>query len=105
MKVQLAFACLVLLAVPAGAQHPTLPEPPGAVVISEPEDDLRARLQDELPRLLQKAEIPGISISVIRDGQLYWTGTAGLANLSEPALVTSDTVFQAASLSKPVFAY
>ncbi|HYN19447.1 MAG TPA: serine hydrolase [Thermoanaerobaculia bacterium] len=105
MKVQLAFACLVLLAVPAGAQHTTLPEPPGAVMISEPEDDLRARLQDELPRLLQKAEIPGISISVIRDGQLYWTGTAGMANLSEPALVTADTVFQAASLSKPVFAY
>lgn len=106
MKVQLAVLGFVLLAAPAVAQHTLPPNAQGTVVISEPEDDLRARLQDELPKLLQKAEIPGISMAVIRDGQLYWAGTAGLATLgAEPSLVISDTVFQAASLSKPVFAY
>ncbi len=46
-----------------------------------------------------------MSIGLIRDGKLVWTGTFGVANSKTNAPVTGKTVFEAASLSKPVFAY
>jgi CubicO group peptidase (beta-lactamase class C family) len=70
-----------------------------------PGDDLRSRLEAEVPRLLRAADVPGISVAVIRDGQIYWTGAMGVADLSSGSGVKADTVFQAASLSKPVFSY
>ena len=48
--------------------------------------------------------IPGVSIAVIHDGQLAWARGYGLARAGDAAPVTADTLFQAASLSKPVAA-
>lgn len=70
-----------------------------------PEEDLRSRLKAELPRLIQAGEIPGASMAVIRDGQVYWTGAAGVIAPGSTTPVRTDTVFSAASLTKPVFAY
>lgn len=58
-----------------------------------------ARLQDEMARL----GVPGVSVAVIRDGKLAWTRGYGVAWTGGPA-VTPDTLFQAASISKPVAA-
>ncbi len=63
------------------------------------------RLQKDIPELLKKADVPGLSIGLIRDGKLVWTGAFGIANSKTNAPVTSQTLFEAASLSKPVFAY
>ena len=64
-----------------------------------------ARLEKDVPDLMQKAGIPGVSIGLIRDGKLVWTGTFGVMNADTRKPVTSETVFEAASLSKCVFAY
>lgn len=64
-----------------------------------------ASLETELPRLIQAAEIPGASMAVIRDGQVAWTGAAGVIAPGSTVPVRTDTVFRAASLTKPVFAY
>ncbi len=96
MKLRLALLVALALAGSAVAQVPAqAPE----------EDDLRSRLETEVPRLRIAGDIPGISVAVIRDGQVYWTGTSGRPDPSDPAQVKSETVFQAASLSKPVFSY
>ncbi len=47
--------------------------------------------------------VPGVSIAVIRDGAIEWARGFGVIRIGGPA-VTPDTLFQAASISKPVSA-
>jgi CubicO group peptidase (beta-lactamase class C family) len=56
-------------------------------------------LIDEMKRL----NVPGVSVAVIKDGKVAWTRGYGVAWTGGPA-VTPQTLFQAASLSKPVSA-
>lgn len=58
-----------------------------------------SRLQDEMRRL----HVPGVSVAVIRGGKLAWARGYGVAYEGGPA-VTPRTLFQAASISKPVTA-
>jgi len=44
-------------------------------------------------------------VALIRNGKLVWSGAYGVMNADTKKTVTNKTVFQAASLSKPVFAY
>jgi CubicO group peptidase (beta-lactamase class C family) len=64
-----------------------------------------ARLEKDVPHLLREADVPGISVALIRDGKLIWSGAFGVMNTETKKPVTAETVFEAASLSKPVFAY
>ncbi|MFL5403107.1 MAG: serine hydrolase domain-containing protein [Gemmatimonadales bacterium] len=57
-----------------------------------------------LPRLLELASVPGLGIAVV-DGGKTWIRGFGRA-IEEPSESVSDqTVFEAASLGKPIFAY
>ena len=47
--------------------------------------------------------VPGVSIAVIHEGKIEWARGFGVASLGGAA-VTPDTLFQAASISKPVTA-
>jgi len=58
-----------------------------------------------VPDLLERAHVPGLSIALVQDATIAWTSAWGLATLQPSHAVTTDTVFQAASLSKPLFAY
>ena len=62
-------------------------------------------LEKRIPELMAAARIPGLSIALIRDGRVAWHRGFGLANAETRAPVTDNTIFEAASLSKPVFAY
>jgi CubicO group peptidase (beta-lactamase class C family) len=63
------------------------------------------RLEKTIPEMMQKASVPGLSIALIKDGKTFWTHGFGVKNAKTQQPVTNDTVFEAASLSKPVFAY
>ena len=63
------------------------------------------RLKNTLPGLMKKADVPGMSVALIRKGKLVWTGGFGVKNADTKEPVTKSTVFEAASLSKPVVAY
>jgi len=67
--------------------------------------DLRVDIERRVPALMRAGEVPGVSIAVIRDSKLFWSGAFGVADPSTGAVARPDTTFQAASLSKPVFAY
>ena len=58
-----------------------------------------------LPQLMERFHIPGVSIAVARDFQVQWVKTYGVADVSAGTPVTSETRFQAASISKPVTAF
>jgi CubicO group peptidase (beta-lactamase class C family) len=67
--------------------------------------DAITKLQKDIPQFLEKSDVPGMSIALIRNGKLVWSGAFGIANTNTKKPVTENTVFEAASLSKPVFAY
>lgn len=66
---------------------------------------LIANLEQRIPQLMKDAEVPGLAIALIRDGKLVWQRSFGVKNAKTNEPVTDATVFEAASLSKPVFAY
>lgn len=59
----------------------------------------------ELPRIMQAFAVPGVGIAVVEDGEVAWSRGFGLANVQAQLPVDAGTVFEDASLSKPVFAY
>ena len=63
------------------------------------------RLEIDIPVLLEKSDVPGMSIALIRDGRVVWSKGFGVSNGVTKKPVTNKTIFEAASLSKPVFAY
>jgi CubicO group peptidase (beta-lactamase class C family) len=60
-------------------------------------------LEQTVPELMRKYSVPGLSLALIRNGNIYWVKSFGVKDRREP--VTKDTTFEAASLSKVVFAY
>ena len=62
-------------------------------------------LKEKIPDLMEKARVPGLSIAVIRDGKIAWTGAFGVRSTESGEKVDENTMFEAASLSKPVTAY
>lgn len=49
--------------------------------------------------------VPGVSLAVIINGQIAWSKTYGVMNKEDQKPVTSQTLFQAGSISKPVAAF
>ena len=70
-----------------------------------PKEKLVAALERTIPDLMKKANIPGLTIAVVRDGKLLWTKGFGVKSTKTNEPVTEDTIFEAASLTKPFFAY
>lgn len=58
------------------------------------------RLKDRMRAL----QVPGVSIAVINRGAIEWARAYGLADAGTGRAVTADTLFQVASLGKPVAA-
>lgn len=77
-----------------------------AQTVREPKSEgPAARLESELPVLMERADLPGLSVALIRGRKLVWTKGFGVGHAEKKGPVTPGTVFEAASLSKPVFAY
>jgi CubicO group peptidase (beta-lactamase class C family) len=56
-------------------------------------------------QLITDANVPGLSMAVIADRQATALTVAGVRNALDRAAVDQQTIFAAASLSKPLFAY
>ena len=57
-----------------------------------------------VPELLSQFSVPGVSVAVIRDFKIEWARAWGVKNAKTGEPVMVDTLFQAASISKPVAA-
>jgi CubicO group peptidase (beta-lactamase class C family) len=57
-----------------------------------------------LQEMMARYNVPGISVAVIQDFKIHWAKSWGVADLETSAPVTNETMFQAASISKPVAA-
>lgn len=59
----------------------------------------------DLPRFMRIAGVPGAAIAVVDRGKLAWSRGFGVKNILTRDPVREDTLFEAASMTKPVFAY
>lgn len=93
---------------PAAAQLPELPLAEqeaverGLVpaVVSDRERVPSWSIEDRMARY----HVPGLGVAVIRDGRIAWAAGYGVRRAGTAAVVSTSTLFQAASISKPVAA-
>ena len=64
----------------------------------------RGRPAQSLDERMRQLFTPGVSIAVIDDFDLVWAGDFGVRKRREGGGVSAETLFQAASISKPIFA-
>jgi CubicO group peptidase (beta-lactamase class C family) len=87
---------------PAGASHSRNVENgllPAVVIHGQP-----APRSMKLADRMAHYHVPGVSIAVINDGKLEWATGYGVLDATDPHAVTAQTLFQAASISKPLTA-
>lgn len=68
-------------------------------------DELAAQFEKSIPQWMKDAEVPGLALALIRDSRVLWQRGFGVKSVETREPVDEATVFEAASLSKPVFAY
>jgi len=54
---------------------------------------------------MREGDVPGLSVALIKDGSVSWHQSFGVRNADTRVPLDDATIFEAASLSKPVFAY
>lgn len=75
--------------------------------VSAAPQDKAASLSEQADAILerqQSATQPGLSVLVVKDGQVVYSRSKGLADAAQNTSITSDTAFEIASLSKPITA-
>jgi CubicO group peptidase (beta-lactamase class C family) len=60
---------------------------------------------EELTRLMNRFSIPGLSMVTLKGGAIHSSVSLGYADASKEVPVGPETLFEAASISKPVFAF
>jgi CubicO group peptidase (beta-lactamase class C family) len=105
-----AFAQVVLPGQPTGRKSgqpdgnqaaPANPAPRPRIWASE----RAASLEETVGGLMRDGEVPGLSLAIVEDSQIVYSRGFGIKNAITKEVVDRDTIFEAASLSKPVFAY
>src|SRR5262249_24556560 len=97
-------ASLALAIVLAAAQTDRAQLSPSLLQTRTSVNQITSRLERDLPPLMKAADVPGLSIALVRNGNIAWVHAFGVKDSKSKDPVTNETVFEAASLSKPVFA-
>lgn len=96
----LALLTICLVAVPALSQQ----EPAPTAVVEQLSQDLRDAIDAAVREEMDRQELVGVAVGVIRDGTVAYTAGYGYADREEEVPVSNDTLFRWASISKPVTA-
>lgn len=65
----------------------------------------RAAFERSTQALFDRSGVPGMAVALVEAGEVVWARGFGVADRARGEPVTPDTVFQAASISKPVAAW
>ena len=93
----------------AAHQPPKLSDEPPPLVAAMPlpdnaVDNAVARLDGIVGDLMSSSGIPGMAVAVVHGGKTLYAKGFGVRDIGKPDKVDADTVFQLASLSKPLSA-
>jgi CubicO group peptidase (beta-lactamase class C family) len=67
--------------------------------------EFSAYFDRRIPQLLEKYSIPGVSMALVRNGQLVWSNAYGYADLEQRRIMRPDAVCRVESISKSVTAW
>jgi CubicO group peptidase (beta-lactamase class C family) len=98
-------ARVALMLVAAAISVTGIPATQAQVSSARSTRDVISQLENEVPGLMTQGGVPGMSIALIRGGKTVWLHGFGVKDKKTQQPVQTDTVFEAASLSKPVFTY
>ncbi|MDH5235111.1 MAG: serine hydrolase [Gemmatimonadota bacterium] len=84
----------------AGAQPRQPADYIARIEAAQPGADSLGRMT--IPELMRTFGVPGMSVAVIQDSRIHWAKGYGIADVETGAAVDTGTLFQAASISKPV---
>ncbi len=87
----LLMACLVGT-LSTGAQSKNIPA------------EKHAQIEKTVSAFMAKNSVPGLSVAVVKDGELVWSSGFGMADLENFVPATSTTLFRLASISKTITA-
>ena len=62
-------------------------------------------LEQTISSMMQQVDVPGLSIAIIQNSEIVWNQGFGVIDYNSKNKVSNNTIFEAGSLSKPVFAY
>jgi CubicO group peptidase (beta-lactamase class C family) len=68
-------------------------------------EDIIRDSEAHIPKLMEEFAVPGLSIAIVRDATIRWQRGFGVKDRESKQPVGRTTMFEAASMSKPVFAY
>jgi CubicO group peptidase (beta-lactamase class C family) len=75
---------------------------PPAPMPSAQIDAYIAWLREHVPALMQEHHVPGVSIAILQKNAMYWAQGFGVSDVRRQTPVTTATIFEACSMSKPV---
>ena len=96
--VYITLSLFVLLALLVGPRPQRAPADAGL-------DVLTRQLDQRMPVLLSRYDVPGAAVALVHNGEVVWSQGYGVADEARNIPVRSETVFQAASISKAVTAW
>lgn len=82
----------------AGARAATAPN-------QRPLREIQGELRKQIPDLMRRHNVPGLSLALARKRKIVWAEAFGLRDKEANAALTPETVFEAASLSKPAYSF
>ncbi|MFE9468435.1 serine hydrolase [Streptomyces virginiae] len=97
-----AAAAAALLTASAATAAPSPPPPPQPQLTDAAVDKAVARLDGTVTDMMRRTGVPGVAVAVVHDDEVVHLKGFGVRRTGEPAEVGPDTVFQIASVSKPV---
>lgn len=99
-----------LLASPPAAEADAGPSAPGLTARLDQtapfvkQGQVHISLDRYIKAQLTRAHMPGLSAAIVKNGQVVWTGAYGYSRVNTKEPVTSETLFELASVSKTVIA-
>ncbi|UCD45319.1 MAG: beta-lactamase family protein [Candidatus Bathyarchaeota archaeon] len=66
---------------------------------------MKSDLEELFLASMERHSVPGVSMTLVEGGEVAWSEGLGAMSSETGEPVTPDTIFEAASISKPVFAY
>jgi CubicO group peptidase (beta-lactamase class C family) len=63
-----------------------------------------AKLDGLAEEVMRRTKVPGMAVAVVKDGQVVYAKGFGVRKVGSPERIDADTVFQLASMSKPIAA-
>ncbi|MFZ4621347.1 MAG: serine hydrolase [Bacteroidota bacterium] len=67
--------------------------------------DVIQQLERRTSEAMKELHVPGVSISIIKDNAVAWSKAFGVSDESLKTAATTGTMFEACSMSKPVFSF